>query len=70
MHDTAKTHELLISGIGLARGYLGRGSVTAERFIPNGLLRIIGGGVGSSRLGGKKGEGEVVEVVKYYLGRM
>ena len=43
----------MISGIGLARGYLGRGSVTAERFIPNGLLRIIGGGgIGGGVIGG------------------
>ena len=50
--------ELLISGIGLARGYLGRGSVTAERFIPNGLLRIIGGGVGSSSVGSSSGSND------------
>ena len=38
-HTSRNDGELFISGIGLARGYLGRGSVSAERFIPNGLLR-------------------------------
>src|SRR5262249_22820481 len=37
--------ELLIGGVGVARGYLGRPELTAERFVPNGL-----GGRGGERL--------------------
>ena len=55
-----KGSELLINGIGLARGYLNRGSVTASRFIPNSWMsenRIRFGGE-------KKNVGDYTRVYK------
>lgn len=43
LREEGQSGELLISAIGLARGYLGRPSLTAERFIPDPFSNLPGG---------------------------
>jgi amino acid adenylation domain-containing protein/non-ribosomal peptide synthase protein (TIGR01720 family) len=58
--------ELLVSGAGLARGYLGRPRLTAERFVPHGATARPGARLyRSGDLARRRGDGELE-----YLGRI
>src|SRR5258708_541484 len=59
------TGELYLSGAGLARGYLNRAELTAERFVPNGLSGAAGARMyGTGDLARYRSNGELE-----YLGR-